>query len=242
MADQYILAIDAGTSGIRTILYDYHSREIAATYSKFTQITPEPGFLEHDPLEIWNVTKDLMSQTLKKGGTSPDDIAAIGVTGQRATVMAWNKTTGRPVYNALVWQDLRTRERCQVLSELIGLEVTPISAYTKFEWLLDHVPQTREAVEKGDVLIGTLDSWLVWNLTGGEAFVTDPSNAVTTMMWLPPIGEWSPEVAQLIGMPAEKLATIVPSSHVYGTTPMQRPSLSDLMNTIALPGQPFVIR
>ncbi|WP_167751307.1 FGGY family carbohydrate kinase [Lentibacillus salicampi] len=218
MRNQFILAIDAGTSGIRTILYDYHSSEIAATYSEFTQITPEPGLLEHDALEIWNVTKDLISQTLKKAGTSPENIAAIGVTGQRSTVVAWHKTTGEPVHNALVWQDLRTRKRCKELSDLIGMEVSTISAFTKFEWLLDHVPNCREDVEKGEVLIGTLDSWLVWNLTGGEAFVTDPSNAVTTMMWLPPLGEWSPEVAQIIGMPAEKLATIVPSSHVYGST------------------------
>ncbi|WP_373893583.1 FGGY family carbohydrate kinase [Virgibacillus natechei] len=218
MTGKYILAIDAGTSGIRTILYDYHSREVAGTYSEFTQITPEPGYLEHDPLEIWDVTKKLIGQTLKKAGISAESIAAVGVTGQRATVVAWNKTTGRPIYNAIVWQDLRTRERCRELSELMGIEVSTISAYTKFEWLLNHVQNAREDVEKDDVLIGTMDTWLVWNLTGGEAFVTDPSNAVTTMMWLPPTGEWSPEVASLIGMPAEKLATIVPSSHVYGST------------------------
>lgn len=218
MSSNYILAIDAGTSSIRTVLYDYHSRDIASSQSEFTQITPEPGFLEHDPSEIWEITKDLMLQTLKKAKVSPDDIAAIGVTCQRSTAVTWDKRTGKPLYNAIVWQDLRTSERCKELSELIGMEVSPLSAYTKIEWLLNHVPSCREGVEKGDVLIGTLDSFLVWKFTEGEAFVTDPSHAVSTMMWLPPIGEWSPEVAQLIDMPAEKLAKIVPSSHVYGTT------------------------
>lgn len=218
MAKSYILGIDAGTSGIRTILYDYHSREVASAYSEFTQFTPAPGLLEHDPLEIWNVTRHLFSETLNKASISPEEIAAIGVTGQRASVIAWDKKTGRPEHHAIVWQDLRTQERCKVLSKQIGFEVSTISAYTKYEWLLDHVPNCRENVENGDVLIGTLDSWLIWNLTEGEAFVTDPSNAVTTMMWLPPTGKWSPELAQLIGMPAERLATIVPSSHICGST------------------------
>lgn len=218
MHEKYILAIDAGTSGIRTILYDYHSREVSSGYSEITQITPNPGLLEHDPLEIWNVTSQLMTKTLKEAETSPDNVVAIGVTGQRATVVAWNRLTGQPVHNALAWQDLRTAERCKELTKQIGFEVSALSAYTKFEWLLNNVPDCRKSVQYGDVLIGTLDSWLVWKLTGGEAFITDPSNAVTTMMWLPPTGEWSQQMADLIGMPAEKLATLVSSSQVYGTT------------------------
>ncbi|AXF54983.1 FGGY family carbohydrate kinase [Salicibibacter kimchii] len=217
MSIKYILAIDAGTSGIRTMLYDYHSREVASTYKTFTQFTPAPGLLEHDPLEIWDVTANLMNETLRKAQASAEDIAAIGVTGQRASVIAWDKTSGHPIHNAIVWQDIRTRDRCKELTKQIGFEVSTISAYTKFEWLLNNVPQCRENVQNGDVLIGTLDTWLIWNLTGGESFVTDPSNAVTTMMWLPPTGKWSPELAQLIGMPVEKLATIVPTSHVCGT-------------------------
>lgn len=218
MSKKYILAVDAGTSGIRTILYDYISRELSSSYSEFTQITPAPGLLEHDPLEIWNITTNLINETLRKAEKSANEVAAIGVTGQRATVVAWEKETGMPVHNALVWQDLRTIERCEELTQLLGMPISPISGYTKFEWLLNHVPDCRKKVESGKVLMGTIDSWLIWKLTGGEAFVTDPSNAVTTMMWNPVSGDWSPELAGLIGMPVEKLATIVPSSHVYGTT------------------------
>lgn len=218
MSNKYVLAIDAGTSSVRTILYDYYSREVASSQSEFTQITPEPGWLEHDPLEIWNLTKELMNETIKKANLTPKDIAAIGLACQRSTVVAWNKQTGEPIYNALVWQDLRTSDRCKELSDLIGMKVSPLSAYTKIEWLLQNVPNCQEGVENGDVLMGTLDTFLVWHLTGREAFVTDPSNALTTMMWLPPIGDWSPEIAQLINMPTEKLAEVVSTSEVYGTT------------------------
>lgn len=218
MTKKYILAIDAGTSSVRAFLFDYYSREVASSQSEFKQMTPEPGLLEHDPLEIWNLTKKLMKQTIKKANISSQNIAAIGLACQRSTVVAWNKHTGEPIYNALVWQDLRTSERCKELSDLIGMKVSPLSAYTKIEWLLNHVPNCQEGVENGDILIGTLDSFLVWNLTGGEAFVTDPSNALTTMMWLPPLGDWSPEVADLIGMPADKLAKVVSSSDIYGET------------------------
>src|SRR5699024_5932152 len=165
MSSNYILGIDAGKSSIRTVLYDYHSRDIASSQREFTQITPEPGFLEHDPAEIWEMTKDLMLQTLKKAKESPDDVAAVGVTCKRSTAATWDKRTGKPLYNVIVWQDLRTSERCKELSELIGMEVSPLSAYTKIEWLLNHVPSCREGVEKGEALIGTLDSFLVWKFT-----------------------------------------------------------------------------
>jgi len=218
VSKRYILAIDAGTSGIRTILYDYTSREIASTFSTFTQITPSPGLLEHDPMEIWNVTSHLIKETIKKATISPNEISAIGVTGQRSTVLAWDKQTGLPVHHAIVWQDVRTYERCEELTELLGMNISPISAFTKYEWLLNHVPDCREKVQSGEVLIGTIDSWLIWKLTEGEAFVTDPSQAMTTNLWHPLTGDWSPELADLIGMPVEKLASIVPSSHVVGTT------------------------
>lgn len=218
MSNKYVLAIDAGTSGIRTILYDDASREMALAYREFTQFTPAPGLLEHDPTEIWHVTKQLFEEVLEKANVSPQAVAAIGVTGQRSTVLAWNKQTGMPIYHALVWQDLRTTERCEQLSKMLGLQITPISAFTKYEWLLNQIPGCREGVQNGEILIGTLDSWLIWKLTEGEAFVTDPSNAVTTFMWNPMTGNWIPEMAMLIGMPAERLATIVPSSQIYGTT------------------------
>lgn len=213
-----ILAIDAGTTGIRTVLYDHSSREVARTYREFTQITPAPGLLEHDPMEIWSVTRSLMHETLARAGVRPEDVAAIGVTGQRATVLAWDRSTGLPLYHALVWQDLRTYQRCKELTALLGMTVSPMSGITRMEWLLQNVPGVREKVLSGEALMGTVDSWLIWNLTGGKAFVTDPSNAATTMLWNPGTGTWVPQLAGLIGLPVEVLAKVVPSSAIYGET------------------------
>src|SRR5699024_8311183 len=137
---------------------------------------------------------------------------------QRSTVLAWDKETGMPLHHAIVWQDIRTYERCLELTELIGMTISPISGFTKFEWLLENVPHCREKVEKGEALIGTLDSWLIWKLTEEKAFVTDPSHAMTTNMWFPLTSDWSPELASLINMPVDKLAKVVPSSHICGTT------------------------
>lgn len=218
MPKQLILAIDAGTTGIRTVLYNRESEQVAYAYREFTQIIPAPGLLEHDPLEIYETIIQLKKEVMKQAEITASEIAAIGLATQRGTVVAWNKKTGKPIHHAIVWQDLRTAERCEELTKMIGLTISPNSAYTKYEWLLNNVPNCSERVETGDVLIGTLDSWLVWKLTGGEAFVTDVSNAVITNMWNPISGEWTPELAALIGMPANKLATIVPSSTVYGTT------------------------
>lgn len=218
MEKKLILAIDAGTTGIRTVLYRHDSTEAAYAYKHFTQITPAPGLLEHEPLEIYETIVDLIKEVCKQANVTASDIAALGITTQRGTAVAWNKATGKPIHNAIVWQDLRTAERCAELTKLIKLDISPNSAFTKYEWLLNHVPNCPEQVSSGEVLMGTLDTWLVWKLTGGKAFVTDVSNAVITNMWNPVSGQWSPELASLIGMPADKLATIVPSSTVYGHT------------------------
>lgn len=218
MDNKYILAIDAGTTGIRTIIYDKKSTELAREYGEFTQITPAASLLEHDPMEIWDLTQDLMKGVVKKAGVQFTDIAAIGLATQRSTAVAWDKETGIPVHNAIVWQDLRTYERCLELTELIGRDITPLSTYTKYEWLLDNVPNCRERVENGEVLMGTMDSWLIWKLTSGEAFITDPSNAVGTFLWNPMSGEWMPETASLIQFPVDRLARLVSSSEVYGMT------------------------
>jgi len=218
MNNKYILAIDAGTTGVRTVLYDKKSTEIAIKYDEFTQITPEPSLLEHDPLEIWNLTKDLVIKVVKEAGIQFIDIAALGLATQRSTAVAWDKNTGIPVHNAIVWQDLRTNERSMELSELFGREISPLATYTKYEWLLDNVPNCRERVENGDVLMGTMDSWLIWKLTNGKSFITDPANAVSSFLWNPMSGEWMPETASIIQFPVERLAQLVSSSEVYGVT------------------------
>ena len=215
MSTSLVLAIDAGTTGIRTILYDRRGREVSSVYREFTQITPAPGLLEHDAEEIWAVTCGLMSETMARAGADASEVAAIGVTGQRATTLVWETATGRPLYHALVWQDLRTYERCLELTPLVGFPVSPLASLTKIEWLLQNVPGAREKVLAGDALVGTLDSWLIWKLTGGGAFVTDASNASTTSLWDPAMGDWSPGLAGLLGLPVERLAAVSPSSAVY---------------------------
>ena len=218
MEKQLLLAIDAGTTGIRTILYDRRGQEVARSYREFRQITPAPGLLEHDPMEIWEVTRGLMQETLQKARIEPADVAAIGVTGQRATTLVWDRATGQPLYNALVWQDLRTYRRCMELTQALGFTISPIASLTKVEWLLQNVPGAREKVAEGEALVGTLDTWLIWKLTGGKAFVTDPSNACTTLLWDPGTGGWNPQLAGLAGVPVEALAKVSPSSGVYGET------------------------
>ena len=218
MQDKFILAIDAGTTGIRAVLYRHDSQQVAYAYEPITQFTPEVGWLEHDPLEIYETVIQVIKTVCERANIPTSRIAAIGIATQRGTTVAWNKTTGQPVYRAIVWQDLRTVNRCAELTKILGLDISPNSAFTKYEWLLNNIPNCRKQVESGEVLIGTLDSWLVWKLTDGQAFVTDISNAVVTNMWNPVTGKWSPELASLIRMPADKLATIERSSTVYGYT------------------------
>lgn len=215
MSTPLVLAIDAGTTGIRTILYDRRGAEAASAYREFTQHTPAPGLLEHDPEEIWAVTRGLMAETLARAGTDGSAVAAVGVTGQRATTIAWDRATGRPLHNAIVWQDLRTYARCLELSPMVGFDVSPLTSLTKIEWLLANVAGLRERVLAGDALVGTLDSWLIHRLTGGRAFVTDISNASTTSLWNPASGAWSPELAGLLGLGVGQLAAVSPSSAVY---------------------------
>lgn len=218
MQEELILAIDAGTTGIRAVLYRRDSQQAAYAYEPITQYTPEVGWLEHDPLEIYETVIRLIKNVCEQAGIAENHIAAMGIATQRGTTVAWNKATGKPIYRAIVWQDLRTAERCAELTKQTGINISPNAALTKYEWLLNHVPNCREQTARGEVLIGTLDSWLVWKLTNGQAFVTDVSNAVVTNMWNPVSGTWSPELANLIGMPADKLASIEHSSTVYGFT------------------------
>lgn len=218
MCSRRILAIDAGTTGIRTLLFDQSSRILSKSYREFSQHTPAPGLLEHDPIEIWETTLGLIKETLAKAGCAPSDVAAVGVTTQRGTSLLWDRTTGQPLYNALVWQDTRTATRCIELSETVGFTVSPLTSLSKFEWLLSHVPAARQKVNSGQACIGTLDSWLLWKLTAGRAFATDPSSAIVTQIWEPATGDWSAALASLLGIDVSRIAKVRPTSDLYGET------------------------
>lgn len=218
MATRRILAIDAGTTGIRTILFDQSSRVLAKSYQEFSQITPAPGLLEHDPIEIWVTTLGLIKQTLATADCTPSDVAAIGVTTQRGTSLLWDRTTGQPLHNAIVWQDIRTATRCGELSKIVGFPVSPFTSLSKFEWLLSHIPEARQKVNSGQACIGTLDSWLLWKLTSGRAFATDPSSATVTQLWDPTAGEFSASAAAVLGIDVSRLAQVRPTSDLHGET------------------------
>lgn len=218
MSPMRILAIDAGTTGIRTILFDQSSRVLSKSYREFSQITPAPGLFEQDPTEIWETTLRLIRETLTRAGCAPSDVAAIGVTTQRGTSLLWDRATGQPLYNAIVWQDMRTAPRCIELSEIVGFAVSPLTSLSKFEWLLSHVPAARQKVNSGQACLGTLDSWLLWKLTSGRAFATDPSSASVTQMWDPTIGGWSPALAEFLGIDLLRLAEVRPTSALHGET------------------------
>lgn len=218
MSVRGILAIDAGTTGIRTILFDKSSRVLSKSYQEFSQMTPAPGLLEHDPSEIWETTLRLIKETLMKAGCAPADVAAVGVTTQRGTSLIWDRTTTEPLHNAIVWQDMRTTPRCVELSDVVGFPVSPFASLTKFEWLLSNIPAAREKVNSGQACIGTLDSWLLWKLTSGRAFATDPSNAIVTQMWDPATGAFSSALAELLGIDVARLAKVRPTSELYAET------------------------
>jgi glycerol kinase len=216
-----VIAIDAGTTGVRSRAVFVDDQPIVAAYREFEQHYPSPGWVEHDADEIWAVAADTLREVVEAVGR--DNVAAIGITNQRETVMAWNRSTGRPYGNAIVWQDRRTAARCDELEadghlplvrERTGLVLDPYFSGTKAAWLLEH----RDIPVDDDLAIGTIDSWLVWNLTGGERFVTDVTNASRTMLCDIRTRRWDPELCDLLGVPIGALAEIVPSSGRIGTT------------------------
>lgn len=214
-----VLAIDAGTTGVRTRAVFPDGRPAVASYREFTQHFPRPGWVEHDADEIWQAAAATLAEVVAHlGGES---IAAIGITNQRETVLAWDTDTGRPAARAIVWQDRRTADVCEALGEHLslvrrttGLVLDPYFSGTKARWLIDNV----ELPPTGRLAIGTIDTWLVWKLTNGAAFVTDPSNASRTMLFDITTGRWSDEMCDLLGVPMSSLAQVVPSSARYGTT------------------------
>ena len=234
---KYVAAVDQGTTSTRCILFDRSGRVVSVAQKEHEQIYPKPGWVEHDPLEIWARTQEVVSEAVAKAGAQPGDIAAVGVTNQRETTVVWNRHTGKPYYNAIVWQDTRTKDICDALAAdggqdrfraKVGLPLATYFSGPKIMWLLDNIPGLREDAEKGDALFGNIDTWLIWNLTGGPnggAHVTDVSNASRTMLMNLETLDWDDEILRIMGIPRAMLPRIVPSSdpNTWGTTQADGP-------------------
>lgn len=223
----YILAFDQGTTSCRALIFDKKGTIISTSQKEFTQYFPKPGWVEHDALEIWSTQVAMAAETVTKKGLEATNIAAIGITNQRETVVVWDKKTGIPVYNAIVWQDKRTAEYCDLLKsegksewirEKTGLVIDAYFSGTKVKWILDNVEGVRERAESGDLLMGTIDSWLIWNMTKGELHVTDVTNACRTLLFNINTLEWDDELLKLFTIPKSMLPSVKQSSEVYGHT------------------------
>lgn len=225
MEKKYILALDAGTTSSRAILFDRGGQIAGTSQKEFRQIYPKPGWVEHDPLEIAETQIGAARQVLLDGGVTPGEVAAIGITNQRETTVVWNKNTGKPVYNAIVWQDRRTASICEalkeqglteVIREKTGLIPDSYFSATKIKWILDNIDGARGLAEKGELLFGTIDTYLVWNLTGGRVHVTDYSNAARTMLFNIVSLEWDKELISILSIPPAILPEVKPSGFIYG--------------------------
>lgn len=222
---KYVLALDLGTTGNRAILFDRNGEVVGQSYGELTQYYPQPGWLEHDPNEIWHDTRSCMEQVLRSTGISPQEIAAAGLTVQRETCLLWDKTTGQPLHNAIVWQDRRTAQQCRELSQKgyaekiqnsTGLVVDAYFSASKLAWLLDWVKQNRPEVNLDKVLAGTIDTWILWNLTGRRVHATDHSNASRTMLMNLGTHNWDPELLDLFTIPAHLMPEIETSLGDFG--------------------------
>lgn len=227
MQKQYIMALDAGTTSNRAIIFDEESRIVSVSQKEFTQHFPKPGWVEHDANEILHTMVEVMRTALEQSGLSAADIAAIGITNQRETAVVWDKTTGCPVYNAIVWQSRQTADICEDLidkglvdefKEKTGLVIDAYFSGTKIKWILDNVEGAREKAEKGDLLFGTIDSWLIWKLSGGTVHVTDYSNASRTLVFNINTLQWDDQLLGYLDIPKCMMPEVRPSSEVYGTT------------------------
>jgi glycerol kinase len=221
----YLLALDQGTTSSRAILFDHHGQVQAVAQQEFRQIFPAAGWVEHDPEEIWTSQRAVAAAVLQRAGISARDVAAIGITNQRETTVVWERRTGRPMHNAIVWQDRRTAQLCDQLKQQGHLDMVQqrtglvIDAYfsaSKIRWLLDNVPGARAAAERGELAFGTIDAWLLWKLTGGALHVTDASNASRTMLYNIHTREWDDELLKLLDIPRSVLPEVRSSSEVYG--------------------------
>lgn len=224
---KYVMAFDMGTTGVRTILFDRSGNIASLAYQDFEQIYPNPGWVEHDPMEIWNSQLTTVKEAMDKIGASFEEVDSIGVTNQRETTVVWDKETGEPVMNAIVWQDRRTTDTCEELKaqglddyvkKNTGLLIDAYFSGTKIKWILDHVDGVRSKAENGQVLAGTIDSWIIWKLTGGKVHVTDYSNASRTLLYNINRLEWDEKLLQAMTVPKEMLPQVKASSEVYGMT------------------------
>ncbi|MFJ6957752.1 MAG: glycerol kinase GlpK [Ligilactobacillus animalis] len=225
--EKYIMAIDQGTTSSRAIIFDKAGNHIGTSQKEFTQYFPEAGWVEHDAHEIWNSVQSVIAGAFIESGVKPEQIAGIGITNQRETTVVWDKETGLPIYHAIVWQ---SRQSAQIADELkeqgysdlfhekTGLIIDSYFSATKIRWILDHVPGAQERAEKGELLFGTIDSWLVYKLTDGKAHVTDYSNASRTMLFNINTLEWDQEILDILNIPREMLPKVVSNSEIYGLT------------------------
>jgi len=227
MSSHYILALDQGTTSSRSMVFDKQGNIISVAQKEFQQIFPQPGWVEHDAEEIWSTQFGTMAEAIAKANIKMKQIAAIGITNQRETTVVWERSTGKPICNAIVWQDRRTSAFCdelkaanlgELIKEKTGLVIDAYFSASKLKWILDHVPGARGKAENGELAFGTIDSWLVWKLTGGEVHATDVSNASRTMLLNIHTVEWDEELLKIFSVPRSILPEVKPSSKIYGVT------------------------
>jgi glycerol kinase len=225
---KYVLALDQGTTSSRAILFDEEGAPVSVAQREFRQIFPQPGWVEHDPMDLVRTQRDVAREVLRKESLALQDLMGVGITNQRETTIVWDRQTGEPIHNAIVWQDRRTAELCAQLKkdgaeELVkrktGLVIDPYFSGTKIAWILDQVPGARGRAERGELAFGTVDTWLIWQLTGNRTHVTDPSNASRTMLFDIHTGEWDAELLRLLRVPQAILPDIHPSAHASGMLP-----------------------
>ena len=222
---RHVLALDQGTTSSRAIVFDETGAAVASAQREFKQHYPRPGWVEHDPDDLFRTQRDCAREALKDAGLKAEDIVAAGITNQRETTLLWDRQSGRPLHPAIVWQDRRTAPLCAELKEVgaesliterTGLVIDPYFSGTKIAWLLDNVPGARERAERGELAFGTVDTWLVWNLSQSRTHVTDPSNASRTLLFNIHMGDWDPELLKLLRVPRAILPDVLPSSHAFG--------------------------
>ena len=222
---RYILALDQGTTSSRAMLFNEHGVPVSKSQREIRQIYPQPGWVEHDPWDLWETQRDTAQEALEQAGVGAEQVLAVGITNQRETTLVWDRQTGEPLHNAIVWQDRRTAEACAKLRasgaeamvrEKTGLVLDPYFSATKLAWILDHIPGARERGRLGELAFGTVDTWLAWNLSQSKVHVTDPSNASRTLLFNLHTGDWDDELLRLFDIPRAILPDVLSSSHVVG--------------------------
>jgi glycerol kinase len=225
---RHVLALDQGTTSSRAILFDEHGAPVSMAQREFRQIFPQPGWVEHDAKEIFTTQRDTAREAVRKANVALKDVMAVGITNQRETTILWDRQSGEPLHNAIVWQDRRTAQLCtelkqvgaeSLIAERTGLVIDPYFSGTKLAWLLDEIPGARARAERGELAFGTVDTWLVWQLTGNRTHVTDPSNASRTMLFNIHMNDWDPELLKLLRVPRAVLPDVHPSAHAFGLLP-----------------------